>query len=103
MEERSLEVNAAAEAVSAQVIVYEFASEENRPTYIGLSNTIIGIFAIISPLIGGAIVGIWGYTILFSLASILLILALVLTVVLVREPRRPKHPTNDISSQESAG
>lgn len=96
-------VNAAAEALSANVIIYEFASEEKRPTYIGLSSTIIGIFAIISPLIGGEIANLWGYTLLFSLASILLTLALVLTVVVVREPRRHKHPANGISSQESAG
>lgn len=93
-------INTAAEALSAQVIVYEFAPEENRPTYIGLSNTIIGCFGIVSPLIGGVIADTWGYMVLFSLASLLLFLALALTIILVREPR--KYLAGSISSQESA-
>ena len=43
--------------ISSISIVYEFTGAENRPTYIGLSNTIPGIAASLAPLIGGWLAG----------------------------------------------
>jgi hypothetical protein len=42
----------AATFVSGISIVYEFTDAENRPTYIGLANTIPGVTSALAPLIG---------------------------------------------------
>ena len=39
--------------ISGISIVYEFTGAENRPTYIGLANTIPGVVGAVAPLIGG--------------------------------------------------
>jgi MFS family permease len=43
----------AATFISGISIVYEFTAAENRPTYIGLANTVPGVAAAVAPLIGG--------------------------------------------------
>src|SRR5262245_10635061 len=52
-------------------IVYEFTDAENRPTYIGLANTIPGIAGGIAPLIGGWLAGATSYRAMFILAAII--------------------------------
>ena len=43
--------------ISGISIVYEFTGPENRPTYIGLANTIPGVAGSVAPLIGGWLAG----------------------------------------------
>ena len=68
-------------------ITTEFGTEETRPTYIGLSNTLVAPFTIIAPLIGGAIADAAGFqaTFMVSAAGGLVIAGLL--VWLVRDPR----------------
>src|SRR4030043_375269 len=56
--------------ISGISIAYEFTDAENRPTYIGLANTIPGISVSIAPLIGGWLAGITSYRSMFVLAAI---------------------------------
>lgn len=83
-----LGANNAGFIVSGITIVFEFCDEDVRPTYIGLTNSIIGIFGAVAPLAGSLIIEqfnfswLFGVSILFSLASI------VALRFLVQEPRK---------------
>ena len=68
-------------------ITTEFGTEETRPTYIGLSNTLVAPFTIIAPLVGGWIADTAGFqtTFLVSAGGGLVIASLLFW--LVRDPR----------------
>jgi MFS family permease len=71
----------------ASLIVLEFSSPDIRPTYIGVNNTLLGITAMIAPLLGGFLAEVSGYNFLFAIASVMSILSLVVLVFRVRDPR----------------
>jgi MFS family permease len=73
--------------LSGIMIVFEFSTPDLRPTYIGLSNTLIGVVSAIAPLIGGLLAGVIGYQALFVVASIIGAAGLALLRWMVREPR----------------
>ncbi len=77
----------AAEFLSGIMIVLEFAGPDDRPTYVGLVNTTLGIFSGISPLIGGWLAGSAGYPTLFASAFALTAVAFVILRWRVEEPR----------------
>jgi MFS family permease len=74
--------------ISGISIVYEFTDAENRPTYIGLANTIPGIAGSIAPLIGGWLVGAVSYKSMFILSFIIGIISWALLRFTVHEPRK---------------
>jgi MFS family permease len=74
-------------------IVYEFTDAENRPTYIGLANTIPGIVVSIAPLIGGWLARVMSYRSMFILSAIVGAISWVLLRFAVREPRKMKSST----------
>ncbi|MCX6036219.1 MAG: MFS transporter, partial [Chloroflexi bacterium] len=76
--------------VSGISIVYEFTEAENRPTYIGLANTIPGIVVSIAPLIGGWLAGAMSYRAMFILSAIIGAASWVMLRFAVREPRKMK-------------
>jgi MFS family permease len=76
-------------------ITAEFGSEENRPTYIGLSNTLVAPFTIIAPLIGGWIAETSGFQTTFMVSAVGGTLISALLVWLVRDPR-PRLKTENI-------
>lgn len=77
----------AAEMISATSILLEFAPEPERPTYIGLSNTLVAPFRILAPIIGGGLAGTLGYSPLFAVASAVSLVGVGLMSLGVREPR----------------
>jgi MFS family permease len=79
--------------ISGFSIVYEFTDAENRPTYIGLANTIPGIVVSVAPLIGGLLAGAMGYRPMFILAAIIGAVSWVLLRFAVRDPRKMKTST----------
>lgn len=80
----------AADQVSALNIILEFCEPEDRPTYIGLTNTLLAPVLILSPIIGGWLATVAGYNGLF-IASLLFSVAGGLMLTLwVREPREEK-------------
>jgi MFS family permease len=83
-----LGVKIAGTLLSALMIVLEFCSDDLRPTYIGVSNTVRGVASGIAPVIGGWLAGVVGYRSLFVTAFIVGIAGLVLLRWSVREPRR---------------
>ncbi len=74
--------------LSGASIVYEFTDPDNRPTYIGLANTIPGAFGAVAPLIGGLLVGAVSYPAMFLLAAITGLASLGLLRFGVRDPRK---------------
>ena len=77
----------AADLLSSIMLPMEFASVEERPTYMGLANTVPGLFSAIAPLIGGWIASCGGYGTLFLAATVLSALSWVILHWLVQEPR----------------
>lgn len=77
----------AAEMISATSILLEFAPPPDRPTYIGLSNTLVAPFRILAPVIGGALAAVLGYTPLFVVATVVSLAGVTLLTFRVREPR----------------
>jgi len=73
--------------LSGIMIVFEFTTPDLRPTYIGMSNTIIGVVSATAPLIGGLLAGAIGYQTLFVVASVIGAVSLVLLRWTVRDPR----------------
>jgi MFS family permease len=68
-------------------ITVEFGSEETRPTYIGLSNTLVAPFTIIAPLIGGWIAETAGFQTTFMVSAIGGLVIAGLLFWLVHDPR----------------
>lgn len=73
-------------------ITTEFGTEETRPTYIGLSNTLVAPATIIAPLIGGWIADSAGFQTTFMVSAVGGLVIAVLLFLLVRDPR-PRHKT----------
>jgi MFS family permease len=80
--------------ISGISIVYEFTDAENRPTYIGLANTIPGVAAGIAPMIGGWLAGAISYRAMFVLAAIIGLISWGLLRFAVHEPRQMKSATD---------
>jgi MFS family permease len=76
--------------ISGISIVYEFTDAENRPTYIGLANTIPGVAGSAAPLIGGWLAGAISYQVVFILSAVIGTIGWVLLRFAVREPRKMK-------------
>jgi MFS family permease len=74
--------------ISGISIVYEFTDAESRATYIGLANTIPGVAGAIAPLMGGWMVGVISYQVMFILSAIFGMISWALLRFAVREPRK---------------
>lgn len=72
---------------TGMAITVEFGSEETRPTYIGLSNTLVAPFTIIAPLIGGWIAETSGFKTTFMVSAAGALVISFLLLWLVRDPR----------------
>jgi MFS family permease len=68
-------------------ITVEFGNEETRPTYIGLSNTLVAPATIIAPLIGGWIADAAGFQTTFMVSAVGGVIIAILLLWLVRDPR----------------
>jgi MFS family permease len=81
-------VLAAVTFISGISIVYEFTTAENRPTYIGLANTVPGVAGAIAPLIGGWLAAVVSYRAMFIVAAAVGAVSWVLLRFTVSEPRQ---------------
>jgi MFS family permease len=78
----------ASDVVSGVNIALEFGPADDRPTYIGLANTIPGLTAVFAPLIGGWIASRSDYQAAFLTAVVLNVAALAFLHWMVTEPRQ---------------
>jgi MFS family permease len=96
-------VTVAAALLSGISITMEFSRPEDRPTYIGLANTIPGVVGGVAPLLGAWLAASAGYQSLFILAAVIGSAGFALLRWSVREPRfHPQAVTpTDPSAAES--
>lgn len=74
--------------LSSMSITFEFCAPEDRPTYIGLTNTLLWPFVFLAPLLGGWLAGGPGYRELFAAALVVSLAGYALLHWTVREPRQ---------------
>jgi MFS family permease len=72
--------------VSGILITMEFSAPAQRPTYVGITNSIAGVGSAISPIIGGWLAS-FSYSGLFALSMVINLVGLVLIRFYVKEPR----------------
>jgi MFS family permease len=76
------------EYIADQNFAMEFGTEENRPTYIGMSKTLTGPFFLLAPIIGGSLVQFLGYKSMFMTALIMAVISFTVIKFFVRDPRK---------------
>lgn len=79
-------------------ITVEFGNEATRPTYIGLSNTLVAPFSIIAPLIGGWIAQAVSFQATFMVSAIGGLVIAALLFWLVRDPR-PRKVARELAEE----
>jgi len=86
----------AAELTSSLNIILEFCAPEDRPTYIGLTNTLLAPTLALAPILGGWLATLTGgYHNLFLVAAACAGLGALLLILWVREPRRVGQATTN--------
>ncbi len=75
-------------------ISLEFGTETQRPTYVGMANTLIAPSAILAPLFGGFLADSFGYPVTFMTSAIFGVISMVTLSLLVKDPHREsiKYP-----------
>lgn len=74
-------------------ILLEFGTEEQRPMFVGLGNTLIAPVAILSPILGGWLADGAGYPVTFLVSAILAAVAAFVLHFFVRDPKPYRQPT----------
>jgi MFS family permease len=82
-----LGINSSAIIISGILVVLEFSPADKRPTYVGLSNTAVGLVSSVAPLLGALLASV-GYGWLFASSAFISLLAFGLMHWWVREPRK---------------
>lgn len=78
---------AAGYMMASQTMILEFGHRDDLSMRIGISATAEGVMATIGPLIGGAVADLLGYNVVFG-ASLGLLAAALLTLTVIKDPRR---------------
>jgi MFS family permease len=74
-------------------IVLEFSEPEERPTYIGLTNTIRAPFSAIAPVLGGILGDRYQLRFVFLLTAVVVFVGLLVLMLGVKEPRNQRRLT----------
>jgi MFS family permease len=80
------------DAVSGLNIILEFAAPADRPTYIGLTNTLLAPTIIVAPILGGWLATVAGFPTLLVIATAFAATGGMLLALWVQEPRRQPLP-----------
>lgn len=67
-------------------ISLEFGNEDQRPVYVGMSNSLVAPSTILAPLLGGLLADIFGYPVTFITSAGLAILSIFILGVMVKDP-----------------
>ncbi|MBI3168025.1 MAG: MFS transporter, partial [Chloroflexi bacterium] len=68
----------------------DFGNEDERPIYIGLSQTLTAPTTIIAPILGGWIVDSAGFIPTFTISTMISLVMIGILVFLVKDPRKNK-------------
>lgn len=72
-------------------ISLEFGDESQRPTYVGMANTLISPATILAPLLGGLLADSFGYPVTFITSAVLALISSLILIALVKDPRSTYH------------
>ncbi|MBA4376912.1 MAG: hypothetical protein C0401_12180 [Anaerolinea sp.] len=72
-------------------ISLEFGNELQRPTYVGMSNTLIAPSAILAPLLGGFLADSFGYPVTFIASAVFGLISIFTLILLVNDPAKGLH------------
>ena len=84
-----------ADWVSSLNIILEYCESSERPTYIGLTNTLLALPVVLAPLVGGWLATLIGFPGLFITATIVAACGTLLMVFWVAEPRHIRNNAGD--------
>jgi MFS family permease len=73
---------------NGMTMTVDFSSEDERPFYIGLAQTLTAPATIIAPLIGGWIADSQGFVSTFGWSTLLSVVMIMILIFLVKEPRK---------------
>jgi MFS family permease len=79
--------------MSGMTMTVDFSSENERPYYIGLAQTLTAPVTILAPLVGGRIADTRGFVSTFGWSALLSVVMLGILVFLVKEPRKISRPS----------
>lgn len=72
----------------ALAMILDFGTPADRPSYIGLANSLVAPATIIAPIIGGALASLWGYSAAFVASSIGALATALVLHFLVQDPKK---------------
>ena len=72
-------------------ISLEFGPESQRPTYVGMANTLIAPSAILAPLLGGFLADSFGYSVTFLASALFGLISMITLAFLVNDPQRVQN------------
>jgi MFS family permease len=84
-------LSASGESLSELTYLYEIAPEEERPTYYGLINTVLGPLYFL-PAVAGAMLDLVGFIPIFSAAALFISIAYILAVRMNAHEQKRAHP-----------
>jgi len=87
-----LGIHYAGRKVSGTVIAFEFGGLQDRPTYVGITGTLLAPFYGLGPIAGGLLAGSAGYPALFAVSGILTLASLAWFTLGVTDPRHGAGP-----------
>ena len=70
-------------------MILQFGTDQQRPLYIGLSNTLVAPATILAPLMAGLIANVTGYTTAFIISALGAIAAASILAIVVKDPHKP--------------
>lgn len=76
-------------------ISLEFGNEAQRPTYVGMANTLIAPSAILAPLLGGFLADTFGYPVTFVTSAIFGLVSTAALTFLVHDPGKAHAPAEN--------
>lgn len=88
-------VSQGASKISLMAIIPEFCSAEERPTFLGLANSISGLAFIVASLAGGMIADLFNDRVAYGLTAILVGLGLWVLLKHVKDPRTVVFPIRE--------
>lgn len=98
-----LGISSAAGSASGMNIILEFCPAEDRPTYVGLTNSLLAPSRALAPILGGWLATRVGYQGMFIVALLTAAFGGALIALWVREPRYTKQPGTRTANQSDVG
>jgi len=84
-------IGLSADMIARLSIVLEFSEPEERPTYIGLTNTLKAPFAISAPILGGVLGDHFQLPFVFLLTAGIVLIGVIVLLTVVKEPRAQRE------------